>query len=180
MKKTLVLATSIAVLAGIWTVIVVNVGAFGPVPFVLWPTFIGWAAYFYLGATGEGSRNAIVQLFTGAILSGIFIAIYSALKLSDPLSIWLGVFVVIIAWPLTALSGVSKYWAAVPAGFCGAAVWFGVSAMGKDALITTIATLIPLLCGVILGWLSNIIVRKVLPVASVDDGGVAVGEDVLS
>jgi len=32
------------VLAGIWTVIVFNIGSLGPIPFVLWPTFIAWAA----------------------------------------------------------------------------------------------------------------------------------------
>jgi hypothetical protein len=163
MKKTLALATSIAVLAGIWTIVVLNVGSFGSIPFVLWPTFVAWAAFFYLGASVDGMRNGIIQLFTGAILSGVFIWLYSALKLSDPNFIWLGIFVVIIAWPLTALSGVSKFWAAVPAGFCGAACWFGVSAMGKDPLTTTIATLIPLLCGELLGWLSMWIVNVLMP-----------------
>ena len=94
MKKTLVLATSIAVLAGIWTVIVLNVGTLGPIPFVLWPTFVAWAAFFYLGANGLAIRNGLVQLFTGAILSGFFLWLYGLLKFNDPSFIWLGIFVV--------------------------------------------------------------------------------------
>ena len=118
MKKTLVLATSIAVLAGIWTVLVVNIGKFGTIPFVLWPTFVAWAAFFYLGANGDAIKKGLVQLFTGAILSGFFLWIYGMIGFNDPKAIWLGIFVVIIAWPLTALSGVNKLWSAVPAGFC--------------------------------------------------------------
>jgi hypothetical protein len=163
MKKTLALATSIAVLAGIWTVVVFNIKTIGSIPFVLWPTFVAWAAFFYLGASGTGMRNGLVQLFTGAILSGFFVWIYGLLKVNDPAFIVLGIFVVIIAWPLTALSAYSKLWAAVPAGFCGAACWFGVSAGGADPLTTTIATLIPLLCGEVLGWLSMWIINVTMP-----------------
>ncbi len=164
MKKTMLLATSIAVLAGIWTVIVLNIGAFGTVPFVLWPTFVAWAAFFYLGGTGEGMVKAVIQLWFGAILSGIFIYIYSLLGLNpDPIFIVLGIFVIIIAWPLTAMSAVSKWFSAVPAGFCGAAVWFGVSGLGKDPLTTTIAAMIPLLCGALLGWLSLWLVVTLMP-----------------
>jgi Protein of unknown function (DUF1097) len=152
------------VLAGIWTVIVFNIKAFGAIPFVLWPTFIAWAAFFYLGGTTEGLVKAWVQLWFGAILSGIFIWIYSQLGLSpDPGFIVLGIIVIIIAWPLTAMSAWSKWFSAVPAGFCGAASWFGVSQLGKDPLTTTIATMIPLLCGLLLGWLSLWIVVKLMP-----------------
>jgi Protein of unknown function (DUF1097) len=165
MKKTLLLATSIAVLAGIWTVIVFNVKAFGAIPFVLWPTFIAWAAFFYLGGTTEGMVKALIQLWFGAILSGIFIWIYASLGMSDPAFIVLGIIVIIIAWPLTAMSAWSKWFSAVPAGFCGAASWFGVSAANGtlNPLQTTIATMIPLLCGLLLGWLSLWIVVKLMP-----------------
>jgi len=165
MKKTLLLATSIAVLAGIWTIIVFNVGKIGSIPFVLWPTFVAWAAFFYLGANGTAVRNGLVQLFTGAILSGLFIWLYGLLKVNDPNFIVLGIFVVIIAWPLTALSGVNKLWAAVPSGFCGAACWFGVSSANATlgAWPTTIATMIPLLCGMLLGWLSFWITNALMP-----------------
>ena len=165
MKKTLALATSIAVLAGIWTVVVLTVGSFGSIPFVLWPTFIGWAAFFYLGANGTGMRNGLIQLFTGAILTGLFIWLYASLKVSDPNFIVLGIFVFIVAWPITALSGFNSLWAAVPAGFCGAAAWFGVSGMLPTAtpLTITIATLIPLFCGEVLAWLSLWIVGALMP-----------------
>jgi hypothetical protein len=165
MKKTLALATSIAVLAGLWTIIVLKVGSFGSIPFVLWPTFIGWAAFFYLGANGKGMLNGLVQLFTGAVLSGLLIWLYATLKISDPNFLVLGLFVFIIAWPITALSGFNKLWAAVPAGFCGAAAWFGVSSAfpAISPLTVTIAALIPMLCGEILAWLSLWIAGVLVP-----------------
>jgi hypothetical protein len=165
MKKTLALATSIAILAGLWTIIVLKVGSLGPIPFVLWPTFVGWAAFFYLGANGTGMRNGIIQLFTGVILSGLLVWLYATLKVPDPNFIVLGIFVFIIAWPITALSGFNSLWAAVPAGFCGAACWFGVSAAFSTAspLIVAIAAMIPLLCGEILAWFSLWIVGVLMP-----------------
>jgi hypothetical protein len=165
MKKTLALATSIAILAGIWTIVVLNVGSLGSIPFVLWPTFVGWAAFFYLGANGAGMRNGLVQLFSGAILSGLFVWIYATLKVTDPNFVVLGIFVFIIAWPITALSGFNSLWAAVPAGFCGAATWFGVSAglPKADPLTVTLAALIPLFCGEVLAWLSLWIVGMLMP-----------------
>ena len=165
MKKTLALATSIALLAGLWTILVLKVGTIGPIPLILWPTFIGWAAFFYLGADLKGLRNGLIQLSTGAILSGLLIFLYATLKLTDPNFIYLGIFVFIIAWPITALSGVNKLWAAVPAGFCGAGAWFGVSAALATAspMTVTLAALIPLVCGEILAFLSLWIVTKMMP-----------------
>jgi hypothetical protein len=165
MKKTLALATSIAVLAGLWTIIVLKVGSFGSIPFVLWPTLIGWAAFFYLGANGKGMVNGLVQLFTGAILSGMLIWLYATLKIPDPNFLVLGLFVFIIAWPITALSGFNKLWAAVPAGFCGAAAWFGVSSAfpAISPFTVTVASLIPMLCGEILAWLSLWIAGVLVP-----------------
>jgi hypothetical protein len=87
------------------------------------------------------------------------------LKVADPGFIVLGIFVMILAWPITALSGFSSLWAAVPAGFCGAACWFGVSAAlpKADPLTVTIATLIPLFCGEVLAWVSLWIVGVLMP-----------------
>ncbi|OGO40029.1 MAG: hypothetical protein A2Z04_07980 [Chloroflexi bacterium RBG_16_57_9] len=169
-KKLLALSTSIAVLAGIWTWLAFSVPMLGPIPFVLWPTFVAWAAFFYAGATIEGMLKGIVQLFTGAIISWIMISIWVAMGAPGPVPLVLGIFVIIIAWPLTALSGVSKWWALVPAGFCGAASYFGVAdnaalVAAKQAWTFThlLATLFPLLAGELLGWLSNYIIVVAMP-----------------
>lgn len=167
-KKLLALATSIAVLAGIWTWLAFTVPNLGGLPFVLWPTFIAWAAFFYAGATVDGMLKGIVQLFTGAIISWIMMTIFVAVNPpAASVPIVLGIFVIIIAWPLTALSGVSKWWALVPAGFCGAASYFGVAGSIDPKLAHSfthlLATLFPLFAGEVLGWLSNYIVAVAMP-----------------
>jgi len=170
MKKTLILATVIAVLAGLWTIIVFNVKNFGDIPFILWPTFVAWGAFFYAGATVDGLIKGLVQFATGIVLAAIVSYIYvhvGTLAADDTNFIVLGVLVFVLAWPITALSGVPAlkgYWAAVPAGFMGAAVFFGIYFFGTSAVaaggdkesvvLAGIAAAIPLLCGAILGWLS--------------------------
>jgi hypothetical protein len=165
MKKTLILATVIAALAGMWTVVVLNVKSFGDIQFVLWPTFIAWGAFFYAGATVDGAVKAIVQFVTGVVLAAVAVYVYLQLKVTDTNFIVLGVFVFLLAWPITALSGVASlkgFWAAVPAGFMGAAVFFGIhfyggaNAVGPNPseLNSAIAAIIPLACGLALGWLS--------------------------
>lgn len=169
-KKLLALSTSIAALAGIWTWLAFTAPNLGGIPFVLWPTFVAWAAFFYAGATVDGMLKGIVQLFTGAIISWIMMTIFVAAGAPGPVPVVLGIFVFIIAWPLTALSGVNKWWALVPAGFCGAASYFGVA--GTQVLIDAkqvwtfthlLATLFPLLAGELLGWLSNYIIVVAMP-----------------
>lgn len=178
MKKTLILATVIALLAGAWTVAVLNIGTFGDVPFLLWPTFIAWGAFFYAGASVDGLVKGVVQFATGIVLAAVATYVYVQLALSDPNFIVLGIFVFVLAWPITALSGVPSlkgYWAAVPAGFMGAGVFFGAYFYGGtmgvkvDVPVAAIAAFLPLLCGEVLGWLSmeitNVITaeRKPLP-----------------
>lgn len=164
MKKTLVLATVIAALAGIWTTLVMNIKAFGDIPFVLWPTFIAWGAFFYAGATVDGLVKGLVQFATGIVLAAAASWVYLNLGVADGNFVVLGVFVFILAWPITALSGMNGFWAAVPAGFMGAAVFFGVFFFGSSAVaaggasasvpLSAAAALIPLVCGEALGWAS--------------------------
>jgi hypothetical protein len=161
-KQLFALSTSIGVLAGIWTAFAVAVPMLGPMPFVLWPTFAAWATFFYAGASVDGMLKGLIQLFTGAILSFILMSAFVALGAPGPAPLVLGIIVMLIAWTLTAISGVSKWWAQVPAGFCGAALYFGVA--GTPALVEAkqvwtsmhlLATLFPILAGQMLGYLSN-------------------------
>ena len=153
-KYLLILSTSIGALAGIWTWLAFSLPNLGPIPFVLWPTFIAWAAFFYAGATVDGMVKGLVQLFTGAILSWITMMIFVALNVpAAAVPVVLGIFVGIIAWVLTAISGLHKLWSLVPAGFCGAACYFGVAVPAAHSVTHVLATLFPLAAGELLGWL---------------------------
>jgi len=89
-------------------------------------------------------------------------SIYVALGAPGPAPLVVGFIVMVIAWTLTAVSGFNKWWSQVPAGFCGAALFFGVSTTpalveGKQVWTSLhlLATLFPILAGQMLGWLSN-------------------------
>lgn len=169
MRKTLTLATVIAVMAGAWTVAVLNIGKFGDMPFLLWPTFVAWGAFFYAGASVDGLTKGLVQFATGIVLAAVATWIYTQLKVTDTNFIVLGIFVFALAWPITALSGLNATWAAVPAGFMGAAIFFGVyfygGTMGAkvDVPYAAAAAFVPLLCGEVLGWLSLQITNVLTP-----------------
>ncbi len=167
-KYLFVLSTSIAALAGIWTWLAFTTPTLGTIPFVLWPTFIGWAAFYYAGATVEGMIKGTVQLVTGAVLSWIMMMAFVAGNFpaaSAPAV--LGAVVFVIAWLLTAATGMNKWWALAPAGFSGAASYFGVgsavSAAQAHTSVHIMATLFPLVAGELLGWVSAALAAPALP-----------------
>lgn len=167
MKKTLILATVAGVLAWIITIVVLNIGQFGAIPFALWPIFAAWATFFMLGANGAGARKGIIQMACGILLSLVLMAGYVALKLNDPMFIWLGLLVFFLAWILVAISGLHPELSACPAGFVGAAIFFGLMAGNpKLSLVeVTIGSLIPaavgLLCmGPLTMWFNKLVSAK--------------------
>jgi hypothetical protein len=169
-RQLTALATSIAALAGVWTGIAFAVPMLGPVPFVLWPTFVSWAAFFYAGANREGLRNGAVQLATGAAISFAVMSVYNMAGAPGPAPLAFGLLVFAIAWPITMLSGVHKMWAQVPAGFLGAAAYFGVSAAVPADMawgpLHLAATLFPLMAGEMLGYASSTLAAMAAPAKS--------------
>lgn len=156
MKKTLILATVCGILAWIITSLVLNIGHFGTIPFALWPVFGAWAAFFMLGANTTAARRGYIQMACGILVSFICMTVYNALKLNDPAFIWLGFFVLVLAWILIAISGLHPELSAAAAGFAGAAIFFGM--MGGNPKLSlvevTIGSLIPAAVGFCMGLLS--------------------------
>ena len=156
MKKTLILATVAGVLAWILTIVVLNIGSFGTIPFALWPIFAAWATFFMVGANGTGARRGYIQMAFGIVLSLVLMSGYVALALTDPLFIWLGLLVFFLAWILVAAGGLHPELSVSPAGFVGAAIFFGMMAGNpKLSLVeVTIGSLIPAAVGFCMGLLT--------------------------
>lgn len=165
MKKTLILATVAGVLAWILTIVVLNIGSFGPIPFALWPIFAAWATFFMVGANGVGARRGYLQMACGILLSLILMSGYVALKLNDPLFIWLGLLVFFLAWGLIAISGLHPELSVSAAGFVGAAIFFGMMAGNPTLSLVqvTIGSLIPAAVGFFMGLLTIWLNAKVQP-----------------
>jgi hypothetical protein len=180
MKKTLILATVAGFLAWAITIIVLKVGNLSAtIPFALWPVFAAWATYFFLGANNTGARRGAIQMACGILLSWIEMRIYVALGLSDPNFIWLGLIVFFLAWILVAISGLHVEFSACPAGFVGAAIFFGMMA-GNPKLSfeeLTIGSLVPAGIGFCMGlltmWFNGMFQPKAVPEAKTTGGKAA-------
>ena len=138
------LALSIGVLAGIWTY------ASGLLALLTWPAFIGWACFFATGGDAKSILKAGAPIISGVILGWI------GVKLAPMFGATFGVpvAVTIIAIIMVLLIKVKGFEFA-PGQFCGAASFFGV---GADFL----SALLPLVIGVLLGYLSAVLPKLVV------------------
>ncbi len=143
------LGISIGVLAGIWTWISITVGI------ATWPTFVGWALFFASGGDAKSIYKAGLPIITGTLLGWIAVQITPFLGGG---TIGLAIAVVIVAFIMTVL-GLVKGFEFVPAQFASAASFFGMgattAAIGK--------TLLPVLLGVLFGYLSAILPPLFMP-----------------
>jgi hypothetical protein len=154
------LGLSIGVLAGIWLYVAPLVGIAAA-----WPCFVGWALFFAAG----GDHKAIIKAGAPAI-SGILLA-WLAVVLMSPLS-FLGQFtlpiiIIPIAVIMTVLAYIPSLFSFVPAQFAAAASYFGVLSAAVVPAYTpagaVIGVMIPIVCGVLLGWLSAMLPKWLVP-----------------
>ncbi|MDD3363996.1 MAG: DUF1097 domain-containing protein [Syntrophomonas sp.] len=134
--QLLPVSLSIGILAGIWTFVSISFGI------LTWPTFVGWAIFFFLGGNKDALVKAFPPVLVGIVLTYLTLAANTSLK-GDTLV--LSILVVVLAFILTFMMNVS-WLAAAPAGFCMTAVYFGVGDPIKAA--------VPLIIGLLLGYIS--------------------------
>lgn len=128
------LALSIAVLAGVWTFV-------SPLIAVLtWPAFVGWAFFFVAGGDAKAIYKAGAPLISGVILGWLGVLASSNLGM-----IGLAIAVAVIAFIMVMMANVDLF-SVIPAQFAACASFFGVGDFT--------ATLIPLVIGVLLGYIS--------------------------
>ena len=128
------LALSIAVLAGIWTFV-------SPLIAILtWPAFVGWAFFFVAG----GDASAIYK--AGApLISGVILGYLGVLASANFGMIGLAIAVAVIAFIMVMMANINLF-GVIPAQFAACASFFGVGDF--------VGTLIPLIIGVLLGYVS--------------------------
>ena len=75
MSKLTALATSIAVLGGVWAFL-----ALGPLSgnVLVWAGFIAWGCYFHTGGDNAALQKTIVGMIYGAVLAGVALALVGA------------------------------------------------------------------------------------------------------
>ena len=140
------ISLSIGILAGIWTYVSITYGM------LTWPTFVGWAIFFFLGANKEALIKAFPPVLVGLGLGYLTIVVNTALKGN---TLVLAVLVTVLAFILTYMMNVS-WLAAAPAAFAATAVFFGVG----DPIKAGTPLIIGLLLGYISVWIVDILVKQ--------------------
>lgn len=138
MNPYLAVGITIGVLAGAWTEFSSAVGL------VTWIAFVSWACFFAAGAKLGGLVKTVPSTISGAVYG--WLIVWAAGAVGG----WPGALAVAVAVGAF-LMCVQANWSVlsfIPGAFAGAACLFGA---GGDL----VATLIPLVAGAALGWLSG-------------------------
>lgn len=148
--QLLPLSLSCAILAGLLNYFTMRYGI------VTWPAFVGWAIYFLLGSNKEAIVKALPPMVAGILLGYLTVISFTALK-GD--SLILSGLVVIFAFILVFMMNI-PWLAAAPAAFLSAACYFGVG--------DPVKTIIPMVIGLFMGYISIWIPEKIVPSQSSD------------
>ena len=148
--QLLPVSLSIGILAGIWTFVSMTYGI------LTWPTFIGWAIFFFLGANKEALGKAFPPVIVGLVFGYLTVMANTALHGN---TLVLSILVAILAFLLTFMMNIPLL-AAAPCAFAATATFFAVGDPIKAA--------IPLIVGLCLGYISVWIPEKLVK-PSADD-----------
>jgi hypothetical protein len=153
------LGLSIGVLAGIWLWVAPMLGL------VTWPCFVGWALFFAAGGDHKAIIKAGAPSITGILLAWLAVVLMAPLSFLGNFT--LPIIIIPIAVIMTALAYIPSLFAFVPAQFAAAASYFGVLGAAASPLFTSstaiLGVMIPLICGVLLGWLSAMLPKWIVP-----------------
>lgn len=139
MKNYIGVAVSVGVLAGIWTQLSVELGL------ITWVGFVAWACFFAAGGGATGFVRALAALVTGVVYGWLV----SMLLTYAPFPGALAVGIAVVAAAMCLQAG----WAPlsfIPGAFLGTAVFFGTN-------LALTPTIVALVAGAGLGWLSGIL-----------------------
>lgn len=143
MKNFLGVGISVGVLAGLWTQVSIELAL------VTWVAFVAWACYFAAGGGRSGFVHGLAANVAGALWG------YAASLVLERAT-----FTGAVALAVTAVAFILCVQAAVdllsfiPGAFAGTAVFFGTA-------FDLTGTLVALVIGACLGWLSDVAARRI-------------------
>ncbi|WHH57041.1 DUF1097 domain-containing protein [Petroclostridium sp. X23] len=141
MKLLTALGISVGILAGLWTTASISYGL------VAWIGFLSWATFYAVGGKMAGVKYTLVTNITGVLWGYAILQIGNLVSASLGQAVGLGVAVAVIVFIMVLLGNFSLY-QFIPGQFIGCASYFGSNFDLK-------ATLIALVCGAILGYISE-------------------------
>lgn len=159
MSKLTALATSIAVLGGVWAFLALNPLA-GLA--VVWVGFIAWGCYFHTGGDNAALQKTIAGMSFGAIMAAIALALVSGGVLGGMGVLAAPVIIAVTVFPLVAVAGCNLL-STVPANVYGYAAAAGLAlstdtagnATAMDLSNPAILVIISVVLGAIFGMVSG-------------------------
>ena len=123
MSKLTALATSIAVLGGVWAFLALN-----PLAGValVWVGFIAWGCYFHTGGDNAALQKTIAGMSFGAVMAAVALALVSGGVLGGLGALSAPVIIAITVFPLVAVAGMNLL-SVVPANVYGYAATAGLA-----------------------------------------------------
>ena len=161
MSKLTALATSIAVLGGVWAFLALN-----PLAGValVWVGFIAWGCYFHTGGDNAALQKTIAGMTFGTIMAAIALALVSGGALGGLGALAAPVIIAITVFPLVAVAGMNLL-SVVPANVYGYAATAGLALTAGTAANATAMNLtnpaILVIISTVLGALFGMISGKV-------------------
>jgi len=123
MSKLTALATSIAVLGGVWAFLALNPLAGAA---LVWVGFIAWGCYFHTGGDNAALQKTIAGMIFGAVMAGVALYLVSSGALAGLGTLAAPVIIAVTVFPLVALAS-SNLLSTVPANVYGYAATAGLA-----------------------------------------------------
>ncbi|MDP9984663.1 hypothetical protein J2W14_004090 [Pseudarthrobacter oxydans] len=139
---------SVGVLAGIWTQVSVELGL------ITWVAFVAWACFFAAGGGRAGFSKGLAANLSGVIYGWLVALLTSGVQFPGVLAV--GVAFAALAMCLQAGWAPLSF---IPGAFAGTAVFFGTQ-------LSFWPTIIALIIGACLGWLSAVIGGRIQAVVT--------------
>ncbi|GAA0603740.1 DUF1097 domain-containing protein [Kribbella sandramycini] len=143
MKNFLGVGISVGLLAGIWTQVSMELAL------VTWAAFVAWACYFAAGGGRTGFTRGLAANISGALWGWLASLFLNHATFTGAIAIAVTVVAFILC--MQAAVGVLSF---IPGAFAGTAVFFGTS-------FDLWGTLIALVAGACLGWLSDLLGQRI-------------------
>ena len=167
MSKLTALATSIAVLGGVWAFLALGpLGGAAPIALV-WVGFIAWGCYFHTGGDNAALQKTIAGMSFGAVMAAVALALVSGGVLGGLGALSAPVIIAITVFPLVAVAGMNLL-SVVPANVYGYAATAGLAltagtagnATAMDLSNPAILVIISTVLGAVFGMVSGQVAGK--------------------
>lgn len=153
MNMLVALGISIGVLIAIWTYVAVGITGLG---LNVWAGIVAWGTYYAAGGGTTGLQKTIASNVSGNVYAFLAMLIAGTLGGGVPVT---AALVGVIAFLMCVQAKVALL-SFIPGAFIGAATWVGAGG-GGELSATTIRIPISLVLGAILGYVSELVGKKI-------------------